>query len=64
MAKNTTAETSVPVSTPEVPALVTVRVTKNGVHAGGFILGKGAIVRLTRPDAEGLVSSGAAVALN
>lgn len=51
-------------STPAVPAVVTVRVTKDGVHAGGFILGKGAIVRLTRPDADGLVASGAAVALN
>ncbi len=45
-------------------AVVTVRILRDGVHAGGFILGKGAVVRLCRADADGLVASGSAVALN
>ena len=49
---------------PAAAAVVTVRVLKHGVNAGGMILGKGAVVRLRSEDAAGLVQNGSAEALN
>lgn len=50
--------------TADTPAVVTVRVLKSGVHAGGMILGKGAVVRLAEGDAAGLIAAGSAKALS
>lgn len=45
------------------PSLITVRITKTGVHAGGMILGKGAVVRLREQDAKPLIEAGSAISL-
>lgn len=47
----------------KAPAIVTVRVIKSGVHAGGMILGKGAVVRLREQDAKPLIDAGSAISL-
>lgn len=44
--------------------LVTVRILKNGVHAGRMILGKGAVVRLPQEEAAPLAAAGSAISLN
>lgn len=56
--KNHTAEAAA------APARVTVRVLKNGVHAGRLILGKGAVVSLPQAEAAALVDAGSARALH
>lgn len=43
--------------------LVTVRILKNGVHAGRMILGKGAVVRLPQAEAAALAAAGSAISL-
>lgn len=45
-------------------ALVSVRVLRNGVHAGRLILGKGAVVLLPPAEAQALSSAGSAILLN
>lgn len=56
--KNNTTETA------EATLRVTVRILKNGVHAGRLILGKGAVVTLPKPEADALVAAGSAVSLH
>lgn len=45
-------------------SIVTVRILKNGVHAGGMILGKGAVVTLQDAEAQGLADNHSAKKLN
>lgn len=46
------------------PARVSVRILKNGVHAGRLILGRGAVVSLPQAEADALVAAGSALSLN
>lgn len=48
----------------EATLRVTVRILKNGVHAGHLILGKGAVVTLPKPEAAALVAAGSAASLS
>ncbi len=67
MATNNTTKTPPPAAgdgATAADALVTVRVKRHGVHADGCIFGKGAVVRMKKAEADGLVANGSAVILS
>ena len=60
----TSAATSTEASTGAPSSLVSVRVLRNGIHAGRMILGKGAVVLLPPAEAQALSAAGSAILLN